>query len=256
MASEQVQNSAKSFYKDKLSDRLEENHCENGECVTLKKSKYSERLELQEKLRRNEAAISTCEETIRAKETMIKESEEKLKGLMINGSSNADPFSKIDQKYLLSAFQQITDSYTLVELNDLSSFSLDKKRDASFITEMVKLGYNNRIDDLKTKTITGSSKSNIEKSAISPEKLSLWRNMFQKRLYYSGSSDSSARLKRFRQLVNSSIQNITRGPKIRNLPDEDCVTIVISNSENDLLVLKKIQKTLSVENLKVLFWII
>lgn len=120
---------------------------------------------------------------------------------------------------------------------------------------MVKLGYKNRIDELKTKSITGLSKSNIEKSAISPEKMSLWRNMFQKRLYYSGSSDSTARLKKFQQLVNSSIQNIRRGTKIRNLPDEDCVTVVISNSENDLLVLKKIQKALSVEKLKVIFWI-
>lgn len=254
--------SANTFYKEKLADRLKDNCCENRECVRIKKAKYSERIELQEKLRRNEAAISTCEQIIVEKDKTIKESEEKLKDLMVNGSAGtagstvsekSTPNTENDQ-CLLAVFQEISDSFTLDQLTDLCSFSLDSKKDGPFMTSMIKFSYKD-MDALKAKSFTGRSKSNVEKAAISPEKLSLWKNMFRKRLQYSGTKDSVARLGKFRIHVNSSIQNSLRGTKIskiQNCKDEDRVAIIISNSENDFLVIKKIQKALPIKELKVL----
>lgn len=251
MASEEA-NCATTFYKEKLANLLKDNCCENQEYIKLKKAKYSERLELQEKLRKNQAAISTCEQIICEKEQTIKECEEKLKVLMINGRENSTPDTKNADQNMLAVFQQISDIYTPDQLNDLCAFRLDSKKDAPFITAMIKFSYKD-IDELKTKSFTGKSRSNIDKTAICPQKLSLWRTMFQKRLQYSGTRDSVARLKKFRALVNSSIQNCTRATPIQDCPDKNHVTVIISNPENDLLVLKKIQRTFSVGQLKVHF---
>lgn len=251
MASEE-ESCATTFYREKLANLLKDNCCENQKYIKLKKAKYSERLELQEKLRRNQAAISTCEQVICEKEQTIKECQEKLKVLMINGRENSTHDAKNDDQYMLAAFQEIGDTFTPDQLNDLCAFRLDSKKDASFITAMIKFSYKD-IDELKTKSFTGTSRSNIHKTAISPQKLSLWKTMFQKRLQYSGTRDSVARLKKFRTLVNSSIQNCTRATKIQDCPDKNDVTVIISNSENDLLVLKKIQRTFSVGQIKVLF---
>lgn len=245
--------SAKTFYKEKLVNQLKNNCCENQGCVEWKKEKYSQRLELQEKLRRNEAAISTCQEIILEKNKSIEECEEKLKVFM-NGSEKSTPNKEKDQ-HMLAAFEEIGASFTSDQLTDLCAFNLDSKKDAPFMTAMIKFSHKD-LSELKTKSFTGNSKSNVEKTAISPAKLLLWKNMLKKRLQYSGTRDSVARFGKFRSLVNNSIQHLAKGTKISKIHDcldEDRIAVIISNSENDLIVVKNIHNKLSVEDLKVFF---
>lgn len=214
---------------------------------TTKKVKTARKKVLEEKIRISVLGIEVCTKVIEQKDKKVKDLQTKL----IDGTSKAKNAAAIDQS---TAYAEFADNFTESQLCEIRSISFDKKKDCTFVSKLITTVYNP--ETLKTKSFTGMSKTNIIKTPLTPEKVELLRSVYRKRIEYDGYNDRAERIKKFRRYVNNSIQSISRVHStltINKSSNDQIVNVIISNSENDLLVFKKITKDMLVADLKVFY---
>lgn len=243
--------SSDSFYRERLEERLK-NCCTNENCAKQKKLKLDERVILNEKLRKNEAGIAICEKIIEEKVQKIEEMELKL----VNGTTGADSTHKaVNPPNLLEAYKEFIDHFTEDQISELRSVSFDKNKDAKFVTMLIKAMYKDNLSVLKNKSMTGRSRNKDKNNdAVTPEKLALFESFYRKRLQYSDKKERSDRSKKFKAHVNNAIQTLSRDRKKVKFvmkTAEEQFDAIISNSENDILVFKAVQRDMSIGELKV-----
>lgn len=191
--------------------------------------------------------IEVCTKVIEQKDQKIKDLQTKL----VNGTPKVKSDAAIDQS---TAYAEFVDNFTESQLCEFRSISFDAKKDCTFVFKLITAVYDP--ETLKTKSFTGRSKTNIIKKPLTPEKVELLRSVYQKRIEYDGNNDRVERTKNFRRYVNNSIQNVSKVSSsltINKSSNNQIVNFIISNSENDLLVFKKISKDMLVGDLKVIY---
>lgn len=234
----------RTFYDKYL--QIQSKNCPNDNCIQQKKLKQQEKKVLEEKIRKSELGIEICKKVIEQKDQKIKDLQTKL----IGGTSRLKNDTAIDQSI---AYAEFADHFTKSQLCEFRSISFDKTKDCTFVSKLITAFYDP--ETLKTKSLTGISKTNIIKKPLTPEKVELIRSIYKKRIEYGKYNDRAERTKKFRQYVNGSIQNISKASsslKI-NKNSNNQINVIISNSENDLLVFKQIAKDMLVGDLKVIY---
>lgn len=234
------------FYQDCL--ERQSKSCENVHCKNQKIHLKNEQTLLESKIKKNELGISVCAEIIEKKNKEIKELEMKLKNKMTNANStNYDSKLTIEPDDYKEFLGRLTES----QVCELRSFDYHHKRDSAFVFNLVKAVYSNDSETIKKKSVTGRSKLGLQKEPITPEKFQLIESVYQSRLKKLDPKERVERAKKLNRYVNSAIQNSSK-PKKKFKTDTEKVGVIISNCANELLVFKRIDKEITVQDFKVI----
>lgn len=97
-------------------------------------------------------------------------------------------------------------------ISSLNGFKNTVEDDSKFVMATLRDLYSENIELLKNKTATGKKTKTCDKTAVSPEKIQIIHNLFEKRLKYASGNDSvdSSRMKQLNKYIKSAIQNTTK----------------------------------------------
>lgn len=118
----------------------------------------------------------------------------------------------MEKKIRPNMFLEFRNELSSDTMERLHIIGLEEKNDSSFVLASVRGLYHDRIDDLAKKTVTGRSKSKGTKEAISPSKMSIIKNMFERRLEMSGCAlnTQNERKAKINLHVKKAIENINK----------------------------------------------
>lgn len=92
-------------------------------------------------------------------------------------------------------------------MNTLRSFDRTENEDSKFILSAVRGLYENSLEVLKSKNISGRSKDN-SKQPVTPEKIGILRDLLKERV--ANDQDSAEREKKLNNLIKTSIETINK----------------------------------------------
>lgn len=102
------------------------------------------------------------------------------------------------------------------QLADIRLIGPTKKEDSTFINVAMRLLYENRLDVLEKKSVTGRSKNN-DKEKLTPYNVETIKQLFKERMQQAEPSEREARQKQVNKHIKDSIENITRSLKNTNV---------------------------------------
>lgn len=162
---------------------------------------------IETKRRIHAEAIKTCSLIIAEKECEI----DQLKRMHSQIYSSNEPATISSQNSL--CFHQFEPNFCSSQLADLRSIGTTKRDDSKFISLVIKFMYNENLPCLKTKSVSGRSvKQGETKTQISPEKVTILKNIFSERIYGATDDDSerNERKKKLNRLIKDALHNISK----------------------------------------------
>lgn len=107
-------------------------------------------------------------------------------------------------------FNDFHEKFSIGTLKLLQTFGPEQKEDSSFILAAVRGLYQNNLAALKTKSFSGNSLNN-NKQALSPEKLKILNDLYERRLSALESGDKRKKL--FSKHIKNAIASINKKTK-------------------------------------------
>lgn len=100
------------------------------------------------------------------------------------------------------------DKFPTDSIEQIRLIGFTKEEDSAFVLAVMRGLYDGNLDVLSKKTVTGRSKDE-EKEAISPEKMSIMKHLFDKRVD-ANSIDRTERKKKINKHIKSAIESINK----------------------------------------------
>lgn len=104
-------------------------------------------------------------------------------------------------------YHEFVNEFSAESIEKFRSIGLAQEEDSAFVLALVRSLYENNLNVLSKKTVSGRSK-NKTKEPISPAKKSIITNIFNKRL--GTNSNSGERKKKLNTLIKTAIGNINK----------------------------------------------
>lgn len=220
-----VQSTTELFYRECL--EAKKTKCNQQQCVELKSALESQIRLVQIKCKNTKEVIETCQCIISQKDDEIAALNKIIESLSSSTEAiNVPSTSVASANSILSSteFEQQKDTLDFIEfanyfnesqLSELRSFGASKSEDSSFVNLALRSLYEGRLETLDAKTITGRGRTGIEKGKMTPKKIEIIEEIFQKRLQHS-SDDSNERIcrkKRLNKLIKDAKCNIAKSIK-------------------------------------------
>lgn len=202
-----------------------------------KSNLLTEKQQLEEKQKKCQDAISSCEKCIFDKEQKVEILKKKIKDQKIKALPKPD---------LKNAFTEFVGKFNESQIIELRSMNMDKRYDSSFILYTLRCLYADDLEKVKNKSIGGK-----KKEPITPEKMSCLKTMYTERLtYVSNKEEATKRTKKFNTHIKNGLTSCQRKPKEM----DEFIEINVSNTENDILLCsKRFNKNITIRRLKVDF---
>lgn len=138
--------------------------------------------QLHEKRRDHEVAINTCKAIINEKEKTIQKLTESLSKNQFERETNLD---KSESSEVTSAlrFHSFSNTFTNETLAKLRLIGTSLYEDSTFVLNVVKFLYNDRLSCLKNKSVSGrGAKAEENKTKITPEKMEIMKSIYAERI--------------------------------------------------------------------------
>lgn len=181
------------------------------------------------KLNEIKKAIDFCVDIGRYKDEKIKQLQagQLVAGNLSNSNQAMSSQSSLSQPSLSQSmpfqpksFSKFEDTFTEYQLSKLRSVKVDKPGDSNFVLQGVRFLYSSNLAGLSKKSVRGKSNN---KTAVTPEKLKLMKEIFDERLELIGidKTEQEKRATRFNNLFHTAISNINK--KNKNSIDSELV---------------------------------
>lgn len=254
---------AEQFYNSCINQK-ETSKCKNESCIAKKNELESRIAELNGKCAKAEEAIKLCSMVIQTKNdeianlTKLSNKETQFSANIPCNSTNAQmENNQIEKQPSLTTtpkslenhshdnlptlaitscnsqsetniYDNFSHSFTQRQLSVLRSISNSIRDDSAFIREAVKDLYEDKIDCLEQKSLTGRGKNN--KSCMTPEKVAILSNLFTERMSNMKLCDSErgVRTKKFNTLIKDAIHNINKSNGMKKSEKNVCQSIEMS----------------------------
>lgn len=155
----------------------------------------------QEEIEKLKSEILSCE-------TERKKLKTKYFDLLMENLQKDVEIEDIEKKFGSSIFDEFKNDIASDSIDKLSIIEFGEKNDSKFVLTVVRGLYQERLEDLSRKTVTGRSKNKATKEPISPSKMAIITKIFEKRV--RGSSNSIERKKNINKHIKKAIQNIAK----------------------------------------------
>lgn len=184
---------AEKFYR----NCLQQKKCDEISCLNLKKELNAQLTELNNKIRYHEEAVNTCKIIINDKEIEINRLEMIATSNAVENGPQQEKSRSIENVEPSSMrFSEFSKHFTTNQLAELRSIEMSSRLDSSFVMTVLKFIYADNLESLKSKSVTGRcNKKDQIKTKISPEKDTIIRNIFERRMSDVTTDDQGARKK-------------------------------------------------------------
>lgn len=185
--------------------------CENKECI-MKKNQLKKQLDdIKEKCRDIEYAIRVCDSVMSDKDTKIKSLEREIKAHAVDSDAVSE-CSIQEKKSITPKFNSFSAHISSEKLAFLRSIGPDKREDSTFVSASIKALYADKLDIIKTKSLTGRSKSEQPKQPITPEKRSILNELFTERInsITNDCDERKIRMKKINDHIRFGLINISK----------------------------------------------
>lgn len=218
--SKRVHSTTEDFYKECLT--AQKAKCNKQHCIEVISTLESNIKHVQLKNQDNKDAIKIARSIITQKDEEISALEKIIESWSCSiESSNMLPSSAesvssstiVERQKEVLNFVEYANYFTEHQLAELRSIGATKSEDSSFVSAALRSLYDGKLDTLQTKTVTGRSRTQKEK--MTPEKVKIIDEMFQKRLQTSATDVNEwiVRKKRLNRLIKDAQNNITKSLK-------------------------------------------
>lgn len=112
------------------------------------------------------------------------ETKQKYHAALIDNLKKDVVLLKLTNQEKEERFSDVNGQFPTGTLELLRTFGPSQKEDSSFVLSAVRGLYINRLPALKTKSYSGTSRKNVEKHALTPEKMNHLKNIFEQRINY------------------------------------------------------------------------
>lgn len=198
---------AEKFYR----NCLQQKKCDEISCLNLKKELSAQLAELNNKIRYHEEAVNTCKIIINDKEIEINHLEITAASNEIEKDTQQEKLSTAENDPIPMRFAEFSKYFTTNQLAELRSIGMSSREDSSFVMTAMKYIYADNLESLKSKSVTGRcNKKDQMKTKISPEKNTIIRNIFERRMSDIITDDKKDREKKINKFMKDAITNITK----------------------------------------------
>lgn len=171
------------------------------------------------------ATVTTASKTTTESTSTIKNTLAMMKSTSAGAASVIENNTAEAESTILRQKMAITKQYTFSEhscefdekqLSTLRSISIMPRDDSTFVAIVVKYLYKDRIDSLKTKSLTGRGKN---KTMLTPEKVKIVGKLYEERINNLAIDDTERikRLKKLNTLIKDAISNTNRANEVREV---------------------------------------
>lgn len=156
--------------------------------------------------------IEALEKEIACNESKYEEIKQKYQTALVENLKKDLVLDSLIQKakeHRFSGFSEFFPSNTLIELNLIGP---SEKDDSSFVSTTIRSLYSDNLALLETKTLSGKSKEN-NKEAMSPAKVVILKNIYDKRMEYLETDcllTNKKRKKNFSKHVKTALESINK----------------------------------------------
>lgn len=192
------------FYENALKEQRSKSVCEKQKCIDLKSELEVKLKELEKKCRQHEDAINMCSSIIAEKDHEI------IALRQMIGESPSAPIQPVtDTK---SSFANFENDFNLEQLASLRAIGPTIRDDSSFISLAIKSLYTDKLSFLQSKSLTGRTKNEAQKSAITPAKVNILQGLFTERIegLVQDFQENNKRKKRLNKLIRDALYNIVQ----------------------------------------------
>lgn len=175
---------------------------------------------MKEKYRDVENAIRVCNTVMSDKDAKIDRLEKELETARAVDSSGIS----IDSAASAQKFMKSSTHFSSGELATLRSFGPGKREDSTFVSAGVRALYADNLDAVKTKSLTGRSKSEQKKNAMTPEKREILKEILTERVHSTTGDDEErkTRIKKLNDHIRFAIINISKKIQSENVENAVC----------------------------------
>lgn len=193
---------AEQFYD----EALKKQKCQKKQCIDTLADLNFELEEIEKKCEKRKEQINFCRSIIAEKET-------KIRNLIESGQPQLEHsvFSLPKHTLNFTAFSQFDEE----QLADIRLVGSKKNEDSKFVSVVVRNLYQNRLDILATKSITGRGKKGEKKGILTPENVDIIRRIFKERLsdLEVGETERTEREKKVNKYIKDAQANISKSVK-------------------------------------------